>query len=223
MSREQQAINQSLRDLRVICTCLPCFPYLDTLRIWFKEAIEPPFYVLADRVLLDGKFCFLDHLDKVATAIIVAKEYGLCIRTVEIRGFYPDKLSDRPHMTGLLSDAFADIYNLQLYESPAALEFFAQNPLPHLRQLELGSYWISVPGLESFVRTHAKSLRTLCLEDIWLLQERHDDRGIHLSTAGTETILDNIRHICNMGILQELRMNRRDTGQWEIYQRFDNR
>lgn len=222
MSHEQQAINQSLWDLRILCTCLPCFPHLDTLQIWFKDAIESPFYVLADRVLLDGRFCFLNHLEKVATALIMAKEDGLCIRTVEIRGFYPDKLSDKSHLTGLLNDAFTDIHKLQLYESPAALEFFTQNPLPCLRQLELGSYWMSIPGLERFVRTHAKSLKALYLEDIWLLQERHDDCSIHISTANTETILDNIRPICDLGILQELKMNRRDSGQWEIHQRFDN-
>ncbi|KAB8069864.1 hypothetical protein BDV29DRAFT_194567 [Aspergillus leporis] len=212
----RKGIIRSAQDAKVLCASFPCFPHLDTILLRFADNIKQPFQWLADRVLLDGRLSFPDHIEKVATAIVAAKEHGISIHTFAIFGFYPRSLSESPLRSGLLNDALADIQELRVEESPAVLEFFTQNPLPHLRRFELGSYWISATELEEFIYAHANTLRFLHLEDIWLLNEKHEESSIYLSLASTEAILESISHIRRSGILRELTMNRDINGHCEI-------
>ncbi|KAE8396864.1 hypothetical protein BDV37DRAFT_277335 [Aspergillus pseudonomiae] len=220
-SREQDSIIRSARDLQVLRTSLPRFSRLHSILLCFINGLKSPFQPLSDRVLLDGQSFFADHVKTLATAVVAARRQGIVIDTLAISGYYPNHLSPDYHLSHLLDDAFADVEELRLEDSPALLEYFTRNPLQHLQRLEFGSYWMSVLKLERFVYAHKATLRYLHLEDIWYIHTEDPTSGIDLSIADTKKALESISHIRQWGILRELTINRQITGHCEIREVFD--
>jgi hypothetical protein len=156
----------------------------------------------------------------MATAMIVARENKVPIHAFRISGFYPRIASEEPLMWELMTEALANVEELQVIDSPTMVEYLARIPLPRLRRFELASCWLSVTNLEAFVYAHADTLRFLHLDDIWFLREERSVEGIHLSVGSTKSILDSIIGIRTSGILWELTMNRQPGGYYEIRETF---
>ncbi|PIG82007.1 hypothetical protein AARAC_010515 [Aspergillus arachidicola] len=220
LAKDQQEIIQSNRDLTSLCTSLPLFTGLDTIQLCFSSYIKPPFDWCAERMLLDGQLSFPRHVEVMATAIAAAKRYRVAIRTLIISGFYPRVLCQSRLVTDIISEAFSDVKELQLHDSPAILNFFEQCPLPQLERFEIGCYWMSVSHLERFIYAHARTIKFLHLEDIWLFRESREGNILNLTLADTRMILDSLTNIRCSGILSELTINRKIDGCYEIKESF---
>lgn len=219
-SWEQQEIFRTDQDTIDMCASLPRFNNLRSIHLCFTDGIAPPFRWLSTRAVLDGQISFPSHLEKMATAMIVARENKVPIHAFRISGFYPRIASEEPLMWELMTEALANVEELQVIDSPTMVEYLAQIPLPRLRRFELASCWLSVTNLEAFVYAHADTLRFLHLDDIWFLREERSVEGIHLSVGSTKSILDSIIGIRTSGILWELTMNRQPGGYYEIRETF---
>lgn len=171
-------------------------------------------------MLLDGQLSFPRHVEVMATAIAAAKKYRVAIRTLIISGFYPRVLCHSRLVTDIISEAFSDVKELQLHDSPAILNFFEQCPLPQLERFEIGCYWMSVSHLERFIYAHARTIKFLHLEDIWLFRENREGNILNLTLADTKMILDSLTNIRYSGILSELTINRKIDGCYEIKESF---
>ncbi|BAE61473.1 unnamed protein product [Aspergillus oryzae RIB40] len=216
----QQEIIQSNRDLTSLCTSLPLFTGLDTIQLCFSSYFKPPFDWCAERMLLDGQLSFPRHVEVMATAIAAAKKYRVAIRTLIISGFYPRVLCHSRLVTDIINEAFSDVKELQLHDSPAILNFFEQCPLPQLERFEIGCYWMSVSHLERFIYAHARTIKFLHLEDIWLFRENREGNILNLTLADTKMILDSLTNIRYSGILSELTINRKIDGCYEMKESF---
>jgi hypothetical protein len=150
--------------------------------------------------------------------MVVAKETGISISEFRITGFYPRVASEDRFVWGLTAEALSNVEELQVIDSPAMMEYLVPVPLPRLRRFELGSCWLSCAHLEAFVYAHASTLRYLHLEDIWLLQAQNDEDGVHLSLASAKSVLQSLSRVRNSGILQELTINRRRAGHYEVHE-----
>jgi hypothetical protein len=189
---EQQTILQQGRDTSTLATSLPCFLNLHTLRISFVDGIEDRFEWLANRMLLDGHSLYPNHLERLLTAITVAADSGLSLRSFEIWGFYSRAATEDQFLQQLAVEGLRKVDSLRLVDSPALLPFLSQVSLPRLCQVELASCWLSIPALVEFIQVHQGSLRSIHLDDTWVLQEKLDNQGIHLSARSTRSILDHI-------------------------------
>lgn len=219
--REQQEILRTDRDIITLCASLPRFANLRAIHMRFGDGIPPPFRWFSGRVLLDGPLSFGSHLEKMATAMIVAKKTGISISEFRITGFYPRVASEDPCVWDLTAEALSNVEELHVIDSPAMMECLVPIPLPRLRRLELGSCWLSCAHLEAFVYAHASTLRFLHLEDIWLLQVQNDADGVRLSLASAKSVLQSLSRVRRSGILQELTINRRQAGHYEVHEVFD--
>ncbi|KAF9884074.1 hypothetical protein FE257_002304 [Aspergillus nanangensis] len=216
LSCEQQDILLEDRDLMAFMVSLPRFPNLRTVRICFGGNFQRPFRWIVGRVLLGGQACFPDQLEKIFRALLAAREHGVSIRTLEIRGYYPRRVVENVPLQKLARDALSSIATVRIIDSPAMLEFLGDVPLPCLRRCELESCWLSVPNLERFVWAHRDTIRSLHLDDMWRLSEQTIEDGIQLSFGSTTAILESIATIRESGILNEFTMNRQPSGRFEI-------
>lgn len=121
----------------------------------------------------------------------------------------------------MTAEALSNVKELHVINSPAMMECLVPIPLPRLHQLELGSCWLSCAHLEAFIYAHASTLRFLHLEDIWLLQVQNDADGVRLSLASAKSVLQSLSRVRRSGILQELTINRRQAGHYEVHEVFD--
>ncbi|KAL4740391.1 hypothetical protein BDV11DRAFT_204312 [Aspergillus similis] len=200
--KEQQEILQSDQDTRALVTSLPCFPNFHTLQLSFVDGVEEQFEWLANRMLLDGHSMFPNHLERLLTAIAVARERDVTIRSFEICGFYSRTATEDQFLKQLATEALQNMEELRLVDSPALLPFLNRVPFPRLCRVELASCWLSIPALEEFVQLHTDSLRFLHLEDTWVLVEESNNDGIHLSAGSTKTALNRLASLLSTsGIL----------------------
>lgn len=166
-------ILQEDRDIKVLCAALSQFSQLNTIHLHFIDGIRPPFQWFAGHVFLDGHVSFPDHLEKMIKAIIVAKGKKVFVRVFQISGFYSSVVANNPDMQSMIQDAFSNVEDLRLIESPNLLNFFRPILLPRLYRFELRSCWLLVSELENLVHNHSKSLRLLHLQDIWMLDKKY--------------------------------------------------
>jgi hypothetical protein len=161
-----------------------------------------------------------DHLRKVATAIIAARINGVKIQTFKIMGLYTRIDLGDSALKGLLGKAFYDIQDLRIINSPTMLEFLTHIPMLDLRHFEQGNCWLSIESLQEFVQCHRASLRTIHLENMWMINERIDSDGVYLSMASAKSILAKLAGIWKSGILSEVTINRQPDGQCEVREVF---
>ncbi|KAL4802849.1 hypothetical protein BDV18DRAFT_163809 [Aspergillus unguis] len=178
---EQQEILRLDRDTRDLVISLPYFPNLHILQLSFVDGIEDRFQWLANRMLLDGHSLFPNHLERLLTAIAVARKRDVTVRTFEICGFYSRAATEDLFLQQLATEALQNVEEIRLVDSPALLPFLNRVWLPCLYQVELASCWLSVPALEEFIQNHGDSLRSLHLENTWILHEELQNEGVHLS------------------------------------------
>jgi hypothetical protein len=197
-------ILQEDRDIKVLCAALSQFSQLNTIHLHFIDGIQPPFQWFAGHVSLDGHVSFPDHLEKMIEAIIVAKGKNVFVRVFQISGFYSSVVTNNPDMQSMIQDAFSNVEDLRLIESPNLLNFFCPILLPRLYRFELRSCWLLVSELENLVHNNSKSLRLLHLQDIWMLDGNISDDRISLSMGNIQSVLDGIVKIRKSGILSEL-------------------
>lgn len=207
-------------DLKALCASFPRFPRLKTIRLCFVDGIKPAFKWLTEMVL-DGPLSFSSHFEKMMTAMVVAKEYGILISTFEISSLTSRTVTTDPLVRDLTAKALVNIRELIITDSPGVLEYMGHIPLPSICRLELGSYWLSIPNLERFVHSHSNSLQYLHFEDVWVLDEEIDEVGVHLSLGTTKSIFDSILHIRRSGFLREITMNRQGNDRYEIREIID--
>ncbi|KAF7177428.1 hypothetical protein CNMCM7691_005633 [Aspergillus felis] len=192
---EQQHIIRFDQDTRALVASLPYFPNLHAVQLRFTDGIEDRFQSLANRMLLDGHPMFPNHLEKLLTAITVAQENGVTIRTFEISGFYSRVPTEDRSLHQLATEALQKVEKLRLVDSPAMMPFVNRLSLPCLRRLELANCWLSVPALEECIRLRADSLQSLHFENTWILEEEISHEGIHISMGCTKTLLDHLARV----------------------------
>ncbi|KAL2801734.1 hypothetical protein BJX63DRAFT_426550 [Aspergillus granulosus] len=212
--REQQDILETEQDTRTLIASLPCFANLHTIQLLFADGIEDRFQWLANWMLLDGHPLFPNHLERLLTAVVVARENDVTIRTFEIRGFYSRAVTKDRFLQQLAGEALSSVEELRLVDSPAMLAFVNQVPFPCLRRVELTNCWLSIPTLEEFTRLHSGGLESIHLENTWVLEETVDADGIHMSMGCTKSILDQLTRIPGAGHLR-LTINRLPEGGYE--------
>lgn len=215
-SEKQQDILLESRDLTAMCSALPRFSRLHTVEVSFPDATSIPFRWLADRVLLDGQACFPGQFEMVLTALVRARAHGVAIRRFEVTGYYPRMVTKGEALQALGSEAFAQVEDVRIVDSPAMLEFLARTALPAVRRCELESCWLSIPNLQRFVEAHADSLRSLHLDDIEHMVEEISADGIRLSFSSTKAIVDMVRRLRRVESLREITVNRQASGRYEI-------
>ncbi|KAL2801761.1 hypothetical protein BJX63DRAFT_426537 [Aspergillus granulosus] len=211
---QQQDILETEQDTRTLIASLPCFANLHTIQLLFADGIEDRFQWLANRMLLDGHPLFPNHLERLLTAVVVARENDVTIRTFEIRGFYSRAVTKDRFLQQLAGEALSSVEELRLVDSPAMLAFVNQVPFPCLRRVELANCWLSIPTLEKFTRLHSGGLESIHLENTWVLEETVDADGIHMSMGCTKSILDQLARIPGAGHLR-LTINRLPEGGYE--------
>jgi hypothetical protein len=81
-------------------------------------------------MLLDGHPLFPNHLERLLTAVVVARENNVAIRTFEIRGFYSRAVTKDRSLRELAGEALSSVEELRLVDSPAMLAFVNQVPFP---------------------------------------------------------------------------------------------
>ncbi|KAL3459615.1 hypothetical protein BJX64DRAFT_301203 [Aspergillus heterothallicus] len=189
---EQQKILQQGRDTRALVTSLPYFSNLCTLRLSYVDGIEDQFEWLANRMLLDGHSLFPNHLERLLAAITVAAGRGLAFRSFEIWGFYSRAATEDQLLQQLAAEGLQNVDSLRLVDSPALLPFLSRVSLPRLCHVDLASCWLSIPALAEFIHIHQGSLRSIHLDNTWVLQEKLDDQGIHLSSQSARSIQDHL-------------------------------
>lgn len=219
-AREQRLADEKAWETEALVSSIHQFVNLDTIYLSFVDGIQSPFQWFAGCVCLGGMHTLSDYLLEMAAAMAVAQLDGVGIKMFEISGFYSRIDLADPFLLGLMSDALSDVCNLRVINSPTMLEFLCRTPLPSIQRFELANCWLSVNDLEDFVRKNANSLCSLHLEDTWLLQEKINENGIYLSMANAKSIFDNIIGIWDSGILDELTINRRLGGLYEVQELF---
>lgn len=152
--------------------------------------------------------------------MINARTDGVVVRTFEVFGFYSKLENCDNELSETMAKALYNVEDLRLIDSPSLLEFMSTFSLPSIRRLELGACWLCVPDLKKFIVTHRKSIRSLHLEDTWLPIERLHYWGFSLCDSASETILTNIAGIREREILQELTINRGNTGRYQYREVF---
>ncbi|KAL4744427.1 hypothetical protein BDW72DRAFT_209026 [Aspergillus terricola var. indicus] len=196
---QQQEILQADRDTRALVTSLPCFPNLHTLRLSFVDGIEDQFKWLANRILLDGHSMFPNHLERLLTAVAVARGREVIIRSFEICGFHSRAAAEDQFLQELAMEALQNVEELRLVDSPALLPFLNRVSFPRLGRVEIASCWLSVPPMEEFIQLHADSLRFLHLRNTWVLVEELNNEGIHLSVGSPKTVLNHLASLLSTG------------------------
>lgn len=218
--QDQHLVDKKAQDTEALVTSIPHFTNLGTIYLSFTDEIKSPFRWFGGRVCLDCTHCLTDHLMEVASAIVVAQLNGVAIKTFEVSGFHSRIDLNNSFILELMSDALKNVHELRAINSPTMLECFCQIPLPSLQRFELANCWLSIDNLEDFVKRHASSLRSIHLEDTWLLQEKINENGIYLSMANARSIFGNMASIRDTGILNELTINRRLGGLYEVHEQF---
>jgi hypothetical protein len=145
---------------------------------------------------------FPNHLEKLLTAITVAQENDVTIRTFEISGFYSRAPTEDRPLQRLATEALQKVEKLRLVDSPAMMPFVNRLSLPCLRHLELANCWLSVPALEECIHLHVRSLQSLHFENTWILEEEISQDGIHISMGCTKTLLDHLARVPGAGRLR---------------------
>ena len=222
-AREQRLTDEKVRDTEPLISSIHRFEKMDTIYLSFVDGVQSPFRWFAGRVCLGCTHSLTDYLLEMAAAMAVARLDGVKIKTFEVSGFYSRIDLADPFLLGLMSDALGDVRDLRAINSPTMLEFLCRTSLPSIQRFELANCWLSIDNLEDFVRKNASSLRSLHLEDTWLLQEKINENGIYLSMANGKSIFDNMTGIRDTGILDELTINRRLGGLYEVQERFSTK
>jgi hypothetical protein len=148
VAEEQQDILGADLDTMTLLESFPRFPCLDTIQISFVDRIDSRFRWIINRMLLDGPPLFPNHLEKLATALLVAKESGVIICALEVYGLYSRAATEQEHLRTLVREALDGLEELRLTESPFMLSFMSSIALPRLRRVELSKCWLSVSTLE---------------------------------------------------------------------------
>lgn len=99
----------------------------------FGDGIPLLFQWFSSCVLLDSPLSFSSHLEKMATAMIVAKKTGILISKFRITRFYPHIASEDPCVWDLTAEALSNVKELHFINSLAMIECLVPIPLPHLR------------------------------------------------------------------------------------------
>ncbi|KAI9040414.1 uncharacterized protein KD926_008237 [Aspergillus affinis] len=217
-AQEQRLVQEKARDTEALITSIPRFSNLETVELVFIDGIQSPFRWFAGRVL-DGMHALTEHLVKMTAAMMVAELDGVTVRAFTISGFYSRLEPADPVLLDWVGHALRHVEELKAINSPTILELLSRVSLPSLQRFELASCWISLENLEEFVRKHAASLRFLHLEETWLLHEKINEDGIFLSMASAQSVFNNLEVIWNIGILDELTINRQPGGLYEAQAR----
>ena len=176
------------------------------------DGTKKPFSWLSARVFVDWRDSFPLHLKMVLDAMMTARRGGIIFQSFKVSGLYS---TIETIMRQKVEGALRDVEDIHIFDCPTLLDFMTTISLPSIRRLELGTCWIRPADLESFVHSHANSLRFIHLEDTWLLVEKVHDWGIRLCSGTTKIISDNLADVLNLGILQELTINKKEDGQYE--------
>ena len=212
LGREQQDILSENQDTKATQISISHFHSLQEIDIAFVDCTKRPFNWLAGRVFIDWRDSFPLHLETILEAMTTAQKRGIVFRSFKVSGLY-SAIETTMHQK--VEDALRDVEDIHIFDSPTLLDSMATISLPSLRRLELGTCWIWPADLERFVRSHADSLRSIHLEDAWLVVEKFHDWGIKLSSGTAKTIADNLADVRSLGVLQELTINRKGCGQYE--------
>ena len=212
LCREQQNIITKGKDNAATQKSISRFQRLQEVDIAFVDSTTKPFSWLSGRIFVDWRVSFPLHLETILDAMMAARRKGIVFRSFKVSGLYSAIETTMCHK---VEDALHDVEDIHIFDCPALLDFMTTISLPSLRRLELGTCWIWPADLERFVRSHAKSLRFVHMEDAWLLVEKVHAWGIRLCSGTTKTIVDNLADIFSLGILQELTINKKETGQYD--------
>lgn len=212
LCREQQDVLTQIKDNTAAQKSMSRFHFLREVDIAFVDGTKKPFSWLSGRVFVDWRYSFPLHLEMVLDAMITARRRGIVFQSFKVSGLYSPI---ETIMRQKVEDALRDVEDIHIFDSPTLLDFMTTISLPSIRRLELGTCWIWPADLERVVLSHANSLRFIHLEDAWLLDEKVHDWGIRLCSGTTKTISDNLADILNLGILQELTINKKEAGLYE--------
>ncbi|KAL4931020.1 uncharacterized protein BDV17DRAFT_297505 [Aspergillus undulatus] len=163
---------------------LPNLPNLQTIEMNLAHGIKDQFGH-ASGYMPPSHDCYLNHLEKLLTAAAVAQENGIVIRAFYISGFYHQAAIEDCFLQALASKALSDVEEIRIISTSPIL--------PFLRLIDI---WLSLTTLEEFLH-NAKQLRSLYMEDIWIIDE--------LVTHGGEFGLSKGLNISIVGILERLK------------------
>ncbi|PLB48777.1 hypothetical protein P170DRAFT_358803 [Aspergillus steynii IBT 23096] len=214
-AREQHLVQEKAQDTEALITSIPRFKSLEAVEMVFVDGVQSPFHWFAGRVFLDCIHALTKYLVKMTAAMTVAKLDGVTVRIFTISGFYSRLEPADPLLLDWAGHALSHVKELKATNSPIILEFLSRVSLPSLQQFELASCWLSLENLEDFIRKHAAFLCYLHLEDMWLLHEKINKDRIFLSMANAQSIFNSLKVIRDIGILDELTINRRPGGLYE--------
>lgn len=204
LCHEQQEILAEGDDESVTRRSLSRLRGLQQVELVFVDDTKKPFSWLAGRVFVDWRDSFPLHLETVLDAMVAARDGGVLLKSFKISGLYSEVATG---MRQKVEHALGDVEDIHIFDSPALLDFMTTVSLPSLRRLELGACWIWPEDLEKFVRAHERSLRSLHLEDAWILVEEIHDWGVSLRSATDKTIVHKLAEVQKLGILEELTIN----------------
>ncbi|KAL4960584.1 F-box protein [Aspergillus stella-maris] len=148
---------------------LPHLPNLHTLEISLTNDLKDQFGH-ASVYMPSGKDCYLSHLEKLLTAAVAARRNGIIIRSLYISGFYHQAAIEDCFLQALALNALSSIEELRVISTSPMLPLLERLHLLRLQRVELIDVWLSLSTLEGLLR-NSKGLRSLYLEDIWLVDE----------------------------------------------------
>ncbi|KAL4935873.1 hypothetical protein BDV06DRAFT_217105 [Aspergillus oleicola] len=173
---------------------LPNLPNLQTIEINLTNGLKDQFGH-ASGYMPPGQDSYLNHLEKLLTAAAVARENEIIIRAFYISGFYHQAAIEDCFLQALALKALSSIKEIRVILTSPILPFIERIPLLRLQRVELIDIWLSLGTLEGLLRK-AQELRSLYMEDIWLIDE--------LVSCGGEFGLSKGLVVSIVGVLERL-------------------
>lgn len=192
ISTEQQKIISQCDDARTLCTCLPRFPNLQSIQLTFEDRIDQPFHWLETRQFYDWNDSAMMHFETLVDALISLRHYGISIRSFRVFGFNSHVSTMERGFLKKLTDALSPVAEIILVDSIDFMQCLASIPLPSMLRLELGSCWLQIPGLKSFLSMQNNRLRHVHFEDVWIPTRNSDGWGLPLNASNIATIVDRL-------------------------------
>ncbi|KAL4927726.1 F-box protein [Aspergillus undulatus] len=174
---------------------LPNLPNLQTIEMNLADGIKDQFGH-ASGYMPPSHDCYLSHFEKLLTATVLAQESGIVIRAFHISGFYHQAAIEDCFLQALASKALSNVEEIRIISTSPIFPFLGVIPLLRLQRVELIDIWLSLMTLERFLH-NAKQLRSLYMEDIWIIDELVSDGGEFGLSKGLNVSI--------VGILQRLK------------------
>jgi hypothetical protein len=148
IARGQNGIIQQRDDIRIFSESLPRLPNLGEIKLSFNGAKEDQRLWFANRLFLEGRDSFPDHLEAVLKGIVAARHNGVFVESMQVDGMRIGTFLSAE----LMEAGFACLRELTLVDSPDLIIALSSSVLPSLRRLELRNCWLPESVLLNFLK-----------------------------------------------------------------------